>query len=44
MKKEIFQENRARWELFEQVGGLADKIIWAVVGAIVALIAVYLLS
>jgi hypothetical protein len=44
MKKEIFQENRARWELFEQVGGLADKIIWAVVGAIVALVAVYLLS
>ena len=44
MKKEIFQENRARWELFEQVGGLSGKIIWAIVGAAVALIAMYLFS
>jgi hypothetical protein len=44
MKKEIFQENRARWELFEQIGGLWDKIIWAIVGAAVALVAVYLFS
>lgn len=43
MKKEIFQENRARWELFEQVGGLTNKIIWAIVGAVVALVVVYLL-
>lgn len=42
MKKEIFQENRARWELFEQIGGLADKIMWAAIGAGVALVVVYL--
>jgi hypothetical protein len=44
MKKEIFQENRARWELFEQIGGLWDKIIWAIIGAAVALVAVHLFS
>ncbi|MGB8578832.1 MAG: hypothetical protein WCD56_20050 [Pseudolabrys sp.] len=44
MKKEIFQENKARWELFEQIGSLSDKIIWAIVGAAVALVAMYLFS
>jgi hypothetical protein len=44
MKKEIFQENKARWELFEQIGRLSDKIIWAIVGAAVALVAMYLFS
>ena len=43
MKKEILQENRARWELFEQIGSLADKFIWAGIGAGVALVLVYLL-
>jgi hypothetical protein len=44
MKKEIFQENKARWELFEQVGSLNAKIIWAVVAAAIVIGGVYLLS
>jgi hypothetical protein len=44
MKKEIFQENKARWELFEQVGSLNAKIIWAVVAVVIVIGGVYLLS
>ena len=42
MKKEIFQENKARWELFEWIGSTQSKIIWAVVAVIVVLGIVYL--
>ncbi|MGA7390918.1 MAG: hypothetical protein WBW99_23765 [Pseudolabrys sp.] len=44
MKKEIFQENKARWELFEQIGSLSGKFIWAIIGAAVALAALYFFS
>jgi hypothetical protein len=44
MKKEIFQENKARWEVFEWMGSTQTKIIWAVGAAIVVLGIVYLLS
>jgi len=43
MKKEIFQENKARWEVLEWMGGTQAKIIWAVAAAIVVLGIVYLL-
>jgi hypothetical protein len=43
MKKEIFQENRARWEVLEWMGSTQTKVIWAVAAAIVVLIIVYLL-
>jgi hypothetical protein len=43
MKKEIFQENKARWELFEQVGSLHVKILWAVIATALALVIVWLL-
>jgi hypothetical protein len=44
MRKEIFQENKARWEVFEWMGNTQTKIIWAVAAAIVVLGIVYLLS
>jgi hypothetical protein len=44
MKKEIFQENKARWELFEQVSSLNSKIVWSIVAVVVALGALYLLT
>jgi hypothetical protein len=44
MRKEIFQENKARWEVFEWMGSTQTKIIWAVAAAIVVLGDVYLLS
>jgi hypothetical protein len=43
MKKEIFQENRARWEVLEWMGSTQTKVIWAVAAAIVVLGIVYLL-
>ena len=42
MKKEIIQENKARWEVFEWMGSTQTKIIWAVAAAIVVLGIVYL--
>jgi hypothetical protein len=42
MKKEIFQENRARWEVLEWMGSTQTKVIWAVAAAIVVLGIVYL--
>jgi hypothetical protein len=42
MKKEIFQENKARWEVFEWIGSTQSKVIWAVGAAIVVLGIVYL--
>ena len=44
MKKEIIQENKARWELFEWVGSLREKLVWAGLGVVVALVVVYLLT
>jgi hypothetical protein len=44
MKKEIFQENRARWEVLEWMGSTQTKIIWAVVAAILVLGIVYLVQ
>jgi hypothetical protein len=43
MKKEIFQENKARWEVFEWIGTTQSKIIWAVGAAIVVLGIIYLI-
>jgi hypothetical protein len=43
MKKEIFQENKARWEVFEWIGSTQSKIIWAVGAAIVMLGIIYLI-
>ena len=43
MKKEIFQENKARWELFEWIGSTQSKIIWAVVAAVVVIGIIYLI-
>jgi hypothetical protein len=42
MKKEIFQENKARWEVFEWLGSTQQKIIWGLGAAIVILGIVYL--
>jgi hypothetical protein len=42
MKKEIFQENRARWEVLEWMGSTQTKVAWAVAAAIVVLGIVYL--
>jgi hypothetical protein len=42
MKKEVFQENKARWEVFEWMGTTQAKIAWAVAAVIVALAIVYL--
>ena len=42
MKKEIFQENKARWEVFEWIGTTQSKIVWAVAAVIVVLGIVYL--
>jgi hypothetical protein len=44
MKKEIFQDNKARWEVFEWIGSTQSKVIWAVVAVIVALGILYLVS
>jgi hypothetical protein len=44
MKKEIFQENRARWEVLEWMGSTQTKIIWGVAAAIVVLAIIYLVQ
>jgi hypothetical protein len=44
MRKDIFQENKARWEVFEWIGSIQTKVIWAVAAAIIVLGIVYLLS
>jgi hypothetical protein len=43
MKKEIFEENKARWEVLEWIGSTQSKVIWAVAAAIVVLGIVYLI-
>jgi hypothetical protein len=42
MKKEIFQENKARWEVFEWIGTTQSKIIWGAIAVIVVLGIIYL--
>jgi hypothetical protein len=42
MKKEIIQENKARWEVFEWMGSTQSKVIWAVAAAIVVIGIAYL--
>jgi hypothetical protein len=44
MKKEIFQENKARWEVFEWMGSTQTKVIWAIAAAIVVLGIIYLIQ
>jgi hypothetical protein len=44
VKKEIFQENKDRWEVFEWIGSTQTKIIWAVAAAIVVLGIIYLVQ
>ena len=39
MKKEIIQENKARWEVFEWMGSSQSKVIWAVDAASVVIAA-----
>jgi hypothetical protein len=43
MKKEIYQENRARWEVLEWVGSTQAKVMWGIAAVIVVLAIVYLL-
>ncbi len=42
MRKEIIQENKARWEVFEWMGSTQSKIMWAVAAAIVVIGIAYL--
>jgi hypothetical protein len=42
MSRQIVEENKARWALFEQVSPAKSAILWAAVGVIVALVVVYL--
>jgi hypothetical protein len=44
MRKEIFQENKARWEVFEWMGSTQTKVIWAAVVVILVLAIIYLLQ
>ena len=44
MRKEIFQDNKARWEVFEWMGSTQSRVIWAAVAVIVALGILYLVS
>jgi len=44
MKKEIFQENKARWEVFEWIGSTQSKVIWAAFAVIVVLGIMYLVA
>jgi hypothetical protein len=41
MKKEILEENKGRWMLFEQVSPTTSAVMWGVLGIIVALGVVY---
>ena len=43
MRKDIIEDNKARWEVFEWMGGTQAKVTWGVVAAIVLLAVVYLL-
>jgi hypothetical protein len=43
MKKEILEDRKARWEMFEWMGSTQSKVIWAVGAAIVVLGIIYLI-
>ena len=43
MKKEIFEDNKARWEVLEWMGNTQTKIIWAVAAALIVVGIVYLM-
>jgi hypothetical protein len=44
MRKDIIEDNKARWEVFEWMGSTQAKVIWGVVAALVLLAVVYLLG
>jgi hypothetical protein len=44
MKKEILEDRKARWEVFEWMGSTQTKVIWAFAAVIVVLAIIYLLQ
>jgi hypothetical protein len=44
MKKEILEDRKARWEVFEWMGSTQSKVIWAVAVVIVVLGIIYLIQ
>jgi len=44
MKKEIFQQNKARWEVLEQISSTKSMILWAIIAVVAALLALYVLA
>lgn len=44
MKKDILEDRKARWEVFEWMGSTQTKVIWAVAVVIVVLGIIYLLQ
>jgi hypothetical protein len=44
MAREMLEENKGRWMLFEQVSPMSSAIIWAVLAIIVGLGAWYFLT
>jgi hypothetical protein len=44
MKKDILEDRKARWEVFEWMGTTQSKVIWAVAAVIVVLGVIYLLQ
>jgi hypothetical protein len=44
MKKEILEDRKARWEVFEWMGSTRSKVIWAVAVVIVVLAIIYLIQ
>jgi hypothetical protein len=43
-KKEMLEENKGRWMLFEQVSPMSSAIMWAVLAVVVVLGVVYFLT
>jgi hypothetical protein len=44
MKKDILEDRKARWEVFEWMGSTQTKVIWGIVAVIVVLAIIYLLQ
>lgn len=44
MKKEILEDRKARWEVFEWMGSTQSKVIWAIAAAVVVLAIIYLIQ
>jgi hypothetical protein len=44
MKKDILEDRKARWEVFEWMGSTQTKVIWAAVVVILVLAIIYLLQ